>query len=69
MGDSRTRLEAARDRLADAIEVCESLRDLPSLVREYRAVLDSLDSMPDAKEVDPVDEIANRRAKRRASGE
>ena len=69
MGDSRKRLETARDRLADAIDVCESLRDLPSLVREYRAVLVALDDLPDAKEVDPVDEIASRRAKRRAVGE
>lgn len=63
----RQRLEAARDALASAIETCESNRDLPSLVREYRATLSDLATLPDASEVSVADEIAQRRAKRRAN--
>jgi hypothetical protein len=65
--DYRARLEAARDRLADAIDTCESNRDLPSLVREYRATLEALAGMADATEVDPVDQLAAKRANRRSA--
>lgn len=50
-----------------AISECESKRDLPSLIREYRAVLLEIDALtPSAKGGDPVDEIAKRRAARGA---
>jgi hypothetical protein len=64
--DRRARLEFARDALAEAIEDCTSKRDLPSLVREYRATLAELEQMPNAAEVSHADEIAARRAARRA---
>src|SRR5690242_19255253 len=62
----RSRLERARDHLSTAIETCESMRDLPSLIREYRAVLEEIESIPDRAEVSAADEIAKRRAARRA---
>lgn len=62
----RERLEAARDRLAVAIDVVDSMRDLPSLVREYRATLAEIDGLPSTAEVSDADEIAARRAARRA---
>ena len=64
--DRRTRLETARDALAGAIDGCESMRDLPSLVREYRATLAELDGLPNQAEVSSADEIAARRAARRS---
>lgn len=61
------RLAIARDRLAAAIDDCESMRDLPSLIREYRAVMEELEKLtPTAKAGDPVDEIAKRRSARGA---
>jgi len=65
----RERLEAARDALALAIEACESNRDLPSLVREYRATMEDLAELPEAREVSAADEIAKRRAARRSSSQ
>ena len=62
----RDRLEQARDALAEAIADCESKRDLPSLVREYRATMAELDALPVPHEVSDADEIAARRAARHA---
>lgn len=65
--DRLERLAAARDRLSTAIDTCESMRDLPSLIREYRAVLEEIHTLsPTAKAGDPVDEVAKRRADRGA---
>lgn len=62
----RDRLETDRDALEAAIAGCESLRDLPSLIREHRAVLAELDALPNQAEVSSADEIAARRASRRS---
>ena len=63
---SRTdRLAVPRDALSLAIEECESKRDLPPLIREYRAVMAEIESLtPSAKVGDPIDEVAARRAAR-----
>ncbi len=66
-GSRRERLEVARDALGAAIESCESMRDLPSLVREYRATMADLAELPNPQEVSAADEIAKRRATRRAN--
>ena len=66
MSDRRTRLEEARDVLAGAIRACESNRDLAPLVREYRQTMADLDALPNEAEVSAADEIAQRRAHRRA---
>lgn len=61
-------LIALRDTIAVSIENCESLRDLASLSREYRAVMAELaDLAPPEKKGDAIDEIAQRRAARRST--
>ena len=63
-----TALEVLRDTLAASIENCESLRDLASLSREYRAVMAEIDDLaPPEKKGDAIDEIAERRAARRST--
>lgn len=65
-----TRLQATRDRLADALAQCDSDRDLAGLSREYRMVLAEIDALqPGREEVSTVDEIARRRAARSAGAE
>jgi len=60
-------LEALRDTLAASIAACESMRDLASLSREYRAVMAEIAELaPPEQKGDAVDEIAQRRAARRA---
>jgi hypothetical protein len=69
--DSRAgRLLAVRDRLADAIAECESMRDLAALVGRYQSVLAELEALAPAKEkgTHGVDEISRRRAARRGAG-
>lgn len=67
--DRLTRLQAVRDRLADAIAECESARDLAGLSKEYRQTLAEIDSLESGrKEVNRVDEIAQRRAASRPTG-
>lgn len=66
--DRLTALEVLRDTLAASIENCESLRDLASLSREYRAVMAEIDDLaPPEKKGDAIDEIAQRRAARRST--
>lgn len=63
-----TALLALRDTLSASITECESMRDLPSLSREYRAVMAEISLLaPPERKGDAVDEIAERRATRRAS--
>lgn len=60
-------LMALRDTLSASITECESMRDLPSLSREYRAVMAEIALLaPPERKGDAVDEIAERRATRRA---
>lgn len=56
-------LEAVRDRLIDEIDVCDSPRDLPALVKQLRDTLVELDSLI-APEVSVVDDLAAKRADR-----
>lgn len=60
------RLTVARDALAAAIAECDSKRDLPSLVREYRATMAEVDELGkvEAKVSDPIDDLASRRTAR-----
>ena len=59
-------LEALRARLANEIDACESAKDLPALVLRMTDILTQLDSMPSSEQVSAADEIAERRAARRA---
>ena len=60
-------LTPLRDTLSASIAECDSMRDLPSLSREYRAVMAEIALLaPPEKKGDAVDEIAERRAARRA---
>ena len=62
------RLNTLRDTIEVSIANCESLRDLASLSREYRAVMAEIEQLrPAEKKGDAVDEIAQRRAARRSS--
>lgn len=65
-GDRRATLEALRDRLARQIEDTDSGRDVAALGRLLADVLAQLDSLPTSAEVSRADEIAARRAARRA---
>jgi len=65
-GQRRLVLEALRSRLASEIDSCENLRDLPALVLRLTDVLQQLDDMPLIEQVSAADEIAERRAARRA---
>lgn len=59
-------LEALRARLAMEVDSCDSRKELPALVLRLTDVLSQLDSMPSSEEVSAADEIAERRAARRA---
>lgn len=59
-------LEALRARLAAEIDACETPKELPALVLRLTDVLEQLDSMPTSEQVSAADEIAERRAARRA---
>lgn len=62
-----TGLVALRDTLARSIDKCESMRDLAALSRQLTDVLEQIEAVaPTKAEVDGVDEIAHRRASRRA---
>jgi hypothetical protein len=66
MGD-RERLEALRSRLEGVVNDPDtSARDLASVSREYRQVLDALAVLAPADATSRLDEIAARRRKRRA---
>ncbi len=62
--DDRTgRLIAARDKLATLITECESGREAPGLIREYRLILAEIAGLGAGEEtVDVVDQLAKRRA-------
>ena len=58
-----------RDVLAERIESCDSLRDLAALSARLQSVLAEIDELQPAEQKgDAVDEIAKRRAARRAGG-
>jgi len=62
MDDRISRLTEARDKLAAAITDCESARELPGLVREYRMVLAEIAGLDGGEENDVIDQLAKRRA-------
>lgn len=66
-GDRRRALVALRDRLAGDLDVCESARDVGTLAARLADVLEQIDALPNRAEVSAADEIAARRASRRAS--
>lgn len=68
-GDRRKTLEAARDRLAKVIDGDDAdARTLAGLIKELRAVVHELDSIPgDGEKADDVDEVAKKRAARIAA--
>jgi hypothetical protein len=59
--DRLRRLIAIRDQLSNALESCESTRDLPGLARELRMVLAEIGGLHTKDTTDVVDEIAARR--------
>jgi len=66
-GDRLQALRDLRDLLARQIEACESLRDLAALSGRLQAVLAEIAELePKKAEGDGIDEIARRRAARRA---
>jgi len=67
-GDA-ARLTALRTQFEDALAACESARDLPGLSREYRLLLAEIRELHTNDEgVDPVDQLAKRRATKGAAG-
>lgn len=66
-GDRLATLHDLRDLLARQIEGCESLRDLAALSGRLQSVLAEIDELtPKEASGDGIDEIAKRRAARRA---
>lgn len=66
-GDRLRALRDLRDHLALAVEECDSMRDLASLSGRLQSVLGEIDELSDDQGGgDVVDEIARRRAARRA---
>lgn len=65
MSDRRERLENARDLLLESMRSVDPDKVAP-LAKEYRLLLAELDSLPDEAQVSDADEIAARRAARRA---
>jgi hypothetical protein len=64
--DHRSRLEAVRDRLTEELNEASG-RDVASIARELRLTLAELESLPDAREESPVDDLSARREARRAA--
>lgn len=69
-GDRRKTLEAVRDLLAVAIASGKvGARDLAALTRQLTDVVRELDELPNAREASPVDDLASKRAARRAAAQ
>lgn len=66
VGDHAASLVALRDHLAEAVQSCDSMRDLAALSARLADVLERIESSPTKAEVSPADEVAQRRAARRA---
>lgn len=64
-GDRRAALEAIRDKLAAELEAASG-RDAAAIAKELRSTINELESLPGGKEVSRLDELAARRADRRA---
>lgn len=66
VSDHRKRLEALRDALTAAMEGAGP-RDLAPIAGQLRRVLADLSALPDVTEVSDVDDLAAKRARRRAA--
>lgn len=64
-GDRRAALEAIRDKLAAELQDVTG-RDAAAIAKELRATIAELDALPGGREVSKVDDLAARRAARRA---
>lgn len=64
----RQALEALRDFLAASMIEVEAHSRAP-LARQLTIVLEQLDNLPGGEESNPVDEVARRRAERRAAAQ
>jgi hypothetical protein len=64
--DQRKRLEALRDRLADAIDEAGH-RDLAPLAARYQSVLADLAALPVIEESNGIDDLGAARRRRRAA--
>ena len=60
-------LIALRDRLAEAIDTCESMRDLAALSRQYRETIREIEEIEGAS--DRNDEISEILSEREATGQ
>lgn len=63
-GTRHAALEDIRDRLATELEAASG-RDVASIARELRLTLAEIDGLPSKREESPVDDLAERRNKRR----
>lgn len=67
-GNRLKTLEALRDFLAENLDDCESKRDIASMTTRLESVLEQIEKLEGPKSAgDGIDEIAQRRAARRAS--
>jgi hypothetical protein len=64
----REGLEALRDVLTSSILAVDPVSRAP-LARQLTIVLEQLDNLPGGEESNPVDEVAKRRAERRANAQ
>lgn len=65
-GDRLATLQNLRDLIAEKIDACESMRDIPALAARLQAVMDQIADLDVKDAGDGIDEIAQRRAARRA---
>ena len=66
-GNRRASLEALRDHLAQELENAPAGIAIGPIAKELRTVIAELDSIPTGKEESTVDDLAKRRASRRAA--
>lgn len=66
-GDRRRSLEALRDHLAQELENAPAGLAIGPIANQLRVVLAELDTLPDATKESTVDDLAKRRATRRAT--
>lgn len=57
-GDKRALLEATRDKLAYAVDTCDSMRDLAALTKRLIEVTEQLASLPSEEGSNEVDSMA-----------
>ena len=62
-GDRLLQLKELRDKLANAIDVCDSMRDLAALSRQYRETIREIEEIEGAEaQDDEIGEILSERA-------